>query len=406
MSFDLKKILFTRFLFMFGVQMQAIVMGWQMYVLTKNPLFLGLIGLVEAIPALSLALYAGYKVDRGNPLQIYRHLILVSLLSGALFVFSQFLNEGEAIHLQIIALFASSFLSGLARAFYQPSLYALVPRMIPRDQIAKTSVWMTWTMQTARILGPALGGVAFGWGGALAAGICVCGVLSFASLISFLVPDQYQIATPQQKNHSVLEELFSGARFVFKHPILLPAMSLDMVSVLFGGVTALLPIYAAEILLVGPEELGFLRAAPAIGATLMGLLLFSKGIQSRAGAWLFTAVAGFGISILVFALSENYWLSLAALGLSGAFDSISMIVRGSAVQLLSPESMRGKISAVNSIFIGSSNELGEFESGVAAKFLGTVPAAVLGGVVCIVTVFILAISAPQLRRLNLNELSK
>jgi hypothetical protein len=192
--------------------------------------------------------------------------------------------------------------------------------------------------------------------------------------------------------------------FVIQDPILLPALSLDMISVFFGGVTALLPIYAAEILMTGPRGLGALRAAPAIGAAVMSFWLTILDIRERAGAWLFSAVTGFGVCILVFALSRSYVLSLVALTLSGAFDSVSMVVRMSAVQLSSPDSMRGRISAVNSIFIGSSNELGEFESGVVARLLGAVPAAVLGGVVCLATVVVVAFLSPRLRELNLEEL--
>jgi MFS family permease len=202
----------------------------------------------------------------------------------------------------------------------------------------------------------------------------------------------------------VKAELLSGLKFVFSHPILFPALTLDMVSVLFGGVTALLPIYAAEILFVGPKGLGILRGAPAIGAAVMSFLLIRFDIKKNAGRYLFFGVAGFGACILVFALSHNFILSLVALTLSGAFDSISMVIRTSAVQLSSPENMRGRISAVNSIFIGSSNELGEFESGVAAKFLGAMPAAVLGGVVCLLTVGVTALVSPKLRKLDLSHL--
>jgi hypothetical protein len=202
----------------------------------------------------------------------------------------------------------------------------------------------------------------------------------------------------------IRDELLSGAKFVFKHPILLPALSLDMISVLFGGVTALLPIFANDILMVGPKGLGALRAAPAVGATLMSLYLARHNIGGRAGRWLFSAVAGFGVSILIFGLSRNFFLSMVALGLSGVFDSVSVVIRSSAVQLCSPDHMRGRISAVNSIFIGSSNELGEFESGIAAKILGTVPAVYFGGLMCLLTVMITAYLSPSLRLLDLQKL--
>jgi hypothetical protein len=201
------------------------------------------------------------------------------------------------------------------------------------------------------------------------------------------------------------EEFFSGAKFVFGHPILLPALSLDMISVMFGGVTALLPIFAADILMVGPKGLGILRAGPAIGAAVMSLALTRMHLRERAGIWLFVAVTGFGISILIFGLSQNFVISLFALAMSGAFDSVSMVIRSAAVQLSSPDAMRGRISAVNSIFIGSSNEIGEFESGVAARIFGVVPAVILGGAICLVTVAAIAFFCPALRKMDLDKLT-
>jgi len=203
---------------------------------------------------------------------------------------------------------------------------------------------------------------------------------------------------------SIREELLIGVRFVFGHNILLPALALDMFAVLFGGVTALLPIYASDILSVGPKGLGVLRAGPAIGAVLTSFMLTRLDIRANAGRYLFIAVTGFGVSILVFAISKDFYLSLVALALSGAFDSVSMVIRTSAVQLASPENMRGRISAVNSIFIGSSNELGEFESGVAAKLMGTVPSAVFGGIICLLTAGFTAMLSPTLRKMNLHKL--
>lgn len=204
---------------------------------------------------------------------------------------------------------------------------------------------------------------------------------------------------------SIRDELLSGGKFVLKHPILFPALSLDMVSVMFGGVTALLPIFADEILLVGPKGLGALRAAPAIGATLMSLYL-ARTTRMRTGTYFLWSVAGFGACILIFGMSTNFYLSLIALGFSGVFDSVSMVIRSSAVQLTSPDHMRGKISAVNSIFIGSSNEIGELESGLAAKLMGTVPAVYFGGIMCLMTVGIVSWMSPTLRKMDLEKLQQ
>ena len=401
---DFKRLMAARFLSTLAVQIQAIVLGWRMYILTKDPLFLGLIGLAEAIPALGLALYAGYIVDRSRPLLVFRRVVEISLLSGFILLVSQLPSAGAGEQLQIVSLFLSSVLTGAARAFSQPAVFAIVPRIIDREALPRASAWMASSMQIARISGPALGGLFFGWMGVSASAGIVCVVLILAAGTLLFVQASPTPLQSSGKSESRRTELLSGARFVIRNPILLPALSLDMISVFFGGVTALLPIYAAEILMAGPRGLGALRAAPAIGAAVMSFWLTTFDIRERAGAWLFSAVTGFGVCILVFALSRSYVLSLLALTLSGAFDSVSMVVRMSAVQLSSPDSMRGRISAVNSIFIGSSNELGEFESGVVARFLGAVPAAVVGGVVCLATVVVVAFLSPRLRELNLEEL--
>lgn len=403
MPIDFKKLMTARFFFTLGVQMQSIVLAWRMYELTKDALYLGLIGLIEAIPALSLALFAGYIVDRSRPLVVYRRVVMVSFASALIMLFSQLDAVGISESAQIPLLFVSSFLTGCARSFSQPSMYSIVPKLIPRVLLPRSSAWMSSAMQTARVSGPALGGLLFGILGVSGTSSIVCAFLILTIIVLYLM-DFNAPANNPARGKSIKEDLLSGAKFVYNHPILFPALSLDMVSVLFGGVTALLPIYAAEVLFIGPEGLGVLRAAPAIGAFVMSTVLIRRDIKKKAGVKLFWGVAGFGVCILIFALSKSYQLTLVALILSGAFDSISMVIRTSAVQLSSPEHMRGRISAVNSIFIGSSNELGEFESGVATKILGLIPAAVFGGIMCLSTVGIVAIASPRLRKLDLEEL--
>lgn len=403
MPTDFKKLMVARFFFTFAVQMQVIVLGWRMYELTKDPLYLGFIGLVEAIPALSLALFAGYIVDRSRPLVIYRRLTLVSLTSGVLMLVSQLPIMGINDSLQIKLLFLSSFLTGCARAFSQPSMYSLVPKLIPRALLPKSSAWMSSAMQTARMSGPAVGGILFGFLGVsgTASIVCVCLLITSVVLRLMAFDGGPNIPIPGK---SIKEDLFSGLKFVYEHKLLFPAMSLDMVSVLFGGVTALLPVFAAEVLFIGPEGLGVLRAAPALGAFLMSAWLIRADVKKNAGKKLFWAVGFFGLSILCFALSRNYIMSLLALVASGMFDSISMVIRTSAVQLSSPDHMRGRISAVNSIFIGSSNEIGEFESGVTARYMGAVPAAIFGGIMCLLSVGTIAVLSPKLRDLDLEKL--
>lgn len=405
-SLDFKKLMSARFLFTFAVEMQSILLGWQMYLLTKDPLFLGFVGLAEALPAIGLALYAGYIVDRGRPLAIYRGVIFVSFLSALVMLIPQRPEFSLSVRSEVICLFFASFLTGVARAFSQPCVFAIVPRIVKRDYLPKASAWMSSAMQIARIAGPALGGILYAPLGIFGAVTIVCAMLLAGMLLLIKLENELPALPATQQHASRKEEFLSGAKFVFKHPILFSALSLDMISVLFGGVTSLLPIYAAQILMIGATGLGVLRAAPAAGAAITAMWLTRFEIREHAGRYLLGAVAGFGICILVFAVSHNFVLSLVSLIASGSFDSVSMVIRSSAVQLSSPDSMRGKIAAVNSMFVGSSNEIGEFESGVAAKLIGTVPAAVFGGVICLVTVAIVALISPSLRNMNLEELKK
>jgi len=404
---DFKKLMLARLLFTFAVQMQAVVVGWQIYELLLDPLALGLVGLAEAVPALGLALYAGHIVDRSRSLLVYRRVIFVSLISGLLIYISQIFKAKLGVQGQVIALYAASFLTGTARAFSQPAMYASVPRILARKDLSQASAWMSGCIQIGRIGGPAVGGVLFGWFGLKMTALAICtlllaGMLSI-SLMSVLnlMPLEANIS----KDVKVKENFFSGVSFVYKHPLLLPALSLDMFSVLFGSVVALLPIYCKEILFLGPKGLGILRAAPSIGAIVVSFILARYfNLKKRAGSYLLWSVAGFGVCILVFAVSRNFTLSLVALALSGAFDSVSMVVRTAILQLSSPAEMRGRISAVNSIFVGSSNEIGEFESGLAAKLLGTVPSAIFGGVMCLVTVAVVGLVSPSLRKMNIESL--
>lgn len=401
-----KKLVGTRFLYTVAMQMQAIILGWQMYVLTHNPLYLGLIGLAEAIPALGLALFSGYIVDRNNPLIILRAMMGLGFLSGFIIFISHTPWIQISIHYQILALFLSAFLTGVARSFLHPCIFVIMPRLIPRNQLAKASAWMTSSFQIASISGPALGGILFGWTGILFTSIILCSLILSALIMTLLLQVPAPERTQNTPRKSIQKELLSGAEFVFKHPILLPALSLDMLSVLFGGVTALLPIYAAEILHIGPKGLGILSAAPAIGATLMTLGLTKINMKHRAGSWLLSAVTGFGLCILIFAISKNVILSFIALALSGAFDGVSAVIRSTAVQLCSHDSMRGRISAINMIFISSSNELGAFESGLAAKLIGPVPAAFFGGIACLFTVLAVTLLCPKLRKLDIEKLEQ
>ena len=403
MPINFRKLLTARFLFTFAVQMQAVVLGWRIYDLLKDPLYLGFIGLAEAVPALGLALYAGYLIDRSRPLVVYRRVMYVSFLSGVVVLAEHIFALDFSLGVQVGLLYSAAFLTGLARSFSQPAIFATVPRLVERSQLMQATAQSSSAMQIARIAGPAFGGIIFGFLGAIVSSSIVCLLLLAGIFAMFSIDKDIPPPESKDKHASIKDEFLSGIRFVFKNPILFPALSLDMISVLFGGVTALLPIFASEILFVGPKGLGLLRAAPAVGATIMTLYL-SKHTNMRTGKWLLSAVTGFGVCILVFGISRNFYLSLVALVFSGGFDSISMVIRSAAVQLSSPDHMRGKISAVNSIFIGSSNEIGELESGIAAKILGTVPAVYFGGVMCLMTVGLVSYFSPTLRNMDLKKL--
>jgi MFS family permease len=403
---DFQKLIAARFFFTLAVQMQAVVIGWHIYELTRDPLALGLVGLAEAVPALSLALYAGYIVDRNRPLVIYRLVMVGSFISALILMASAALQAHISPTLQILGLYTSSVFTGAARAYSQPSMFAIVPRIIKREGLSQAQAWMGTAMQAARVTGPALGGLIFGFMGMTFSSSIICLLLITGLIFTYAIRVQIEPPLVAHQTKSLKKELAEGAEFIFKHPILFPALTLDMISVLFGGVTALLPIFATEVLNIGPRGLGALRAAPAVGATIMGLYLARVPLKQRAGPWLLSSVAGFGVCILVFAASRSFTLSFFALFFSGAFDSVSMIIRSTAVQLSSPDHLRGRISAVNSMFIGSSNELGEFESGIAAKLMGVVPAAYLGGVVCLVTVATVTALSPALRKLDLDKLSQ
>jgi len=387
----------ARFLFSLSVQSQAVLMGWQMYERTRDPWMLGLVGLCAALPALLLAPFSGWWVDRGNPLRIYQGVMVISLIS-VLIAWGSTSPAG---------LFLAAFLTGLVRSFSSPSMHSIIPRILSRGEIKRFSAYTTLAFQLAGVVGPGLSGILLGVGGYTFPYILCVSALVVGSLTLWTMENRFhplsrdRVHSPDWKN-----ELLSGFRYVWSHPVLLSAMSLDMFAVLFGGVPAMLPVFAVEVLHTGPVGLGWLRAAPAMGAILMGTVLIRHPVSTGAGSKLLGSIAGFGICILVFGLSKSYAVSFAALLLSGALDSVSMVIRGAIVQLCSPEGLRGRIAAVNAVFIGSSNEIGEFESGVAAKVLGTVPSVLFGGCMTLLTVAWVGWKSAEIRNLDLSRLEK
>jgi MFS family permease len=375
---------------------QIVVVGWQVYAVTNDPLSLGLIGLSEALPFIAVALYAGHIADRANRRAIaIIGTIGIALSVVALLAFT-LMPSMLAAH-RIWPIYAVIFASGIARSFTRPAVSALSAELIPREIYPSAVAWRSSTWQFSAILGPALGGLLYGFAGP-AWSYAVVLVLTVGSIVAFVMID-HESKTIPDTDLSVGESLKMGLRFLWSQPVLLSAMTLDLFSVLFGGATALLPVFA-KILHVGPEGLGVLRAAPAIGSLIIGIYIAHRPPFRRAGVTLFTAVAVFGLCMIAFALSRDFWLSFALLTLSGVADNISVLIRGTLLQTLTPTELLGRVSAVNQIFIGSSNEIGAFESGVAARLLGTVPSVIFGGVMTLVVVAVIASVSRPLRRMR------
>jgi MFS family permease len=380
-----------------ATQLQAVVVAWQVYALTHDPLSLGLIGLAEALPFIGFALPAGHLADRTSRLGLVRSALgALTLCSAALLVFT--VQPGILHAGRVWPVYLVIFASGVARSFLQPSRTALSAELVPRPLYPNAVTWRSSTWQLAAVLGPAIGGLVYGFGNATAAyGVDVAlMVVGLISITRIAHAPEARAAT----HESVVESLAGGVRFVRGQPVILGALTLDLFSVLFGGATALLPVFAREILHVGPEGLGLLRAAPAAGAVLMSVVLAHRPPLQRAGRTLFANVAMFGVTMIGFGLSRNFVLSLALLAASGMFDTVSVVVRSTLLQVLTPDHLLGRVSAVNAIFIGSSNEIGAFESGVAARLLGTVPSVVLGGLATLGVVGITAARVPELWKLR------
>jgi MFS family permease len=375
-----------------ATQIQSAVLGWQVYAITGDPLSLGLVGLAEALPFLSLTLLGGWAADRADR----RAISLVSLaVLGAAGAWLLALSLGEPR--SVMPFYAAQALAGVGRAFFRPASTALGTELLPRQHYQNAAAWRSSVFHLAMVLGPAVGGALIALGGprlayAVVLALTAGGLLALAALAS-----RARAPAPPGR---LRDEISDGVRFVLREPVLLGAMSLDLFAVLFGGAAALLPIFAREILAVGEVGFGFLRAAPAAGSLVMSLAIARFGHFRRAGRALLWAVALFGLTWIAFALSRSYALSLALLALGGALDNVSVVLRSTLLQVLTPQDKMGRVAAVNSFFIGSSNELGAFESGLAARLLGTVPSVVFGGAMTLVTVAVVTWRAPALRRLE------
>ena len=386
-----------------AAQIQVIVVSWQIYAITHDPLSLGLIGLSEALPFIGAALFAGHIADVANRQRISVAALFVLVLCGlTLLAFSMFpravLGHGVLPFYGVIAV------SGLARSFLQPARNALGAEIVGRDLYHNAISWRSSTWQAAAVIGPAAGGLLYGFSGPRIAYV-VQAVLMAVAFVAFARIEYQHTRRESIDSLPVTKSLTLGLRFVFSQPVLLGALTLDLFSVLLGGAEALLPVFADQILHVGPQGLGILRAAPALGAVVMAIALAHRPPFRRAGPTLLYAVGGFALCIVGFGFSRSFLFSCVLLVLSGMFDNVSVLIRSTLIQTLTPTDLLGRVSAVNSIFIGSSNEIGAFESGVAARLLGTVPSVVLGGLASLAVVGLVASLVPRLRQMRSIEMS-
>ncbi|WP_299798964.1 MFS transporter [uncultured Maribacter sp.] len=395
--------LLVRFAMVFAWSMQFIVIEWQVYSMTKDPLSLGIIGLMEVIPAVSMALFAGHIVDQKEKRNLLIKCILgFSVISFGLFMLSMpSVLETYETKVILYGIYALVFCGGLVRAFLGPTIFSLIALIVPKKIYPNAATWSSTTWQMASVLGPALAGFSISFIG-VHWSMCVIFGFSLLALTALFNISKKPILNPKI-GEPVFQSLKEGLTFVFKTRAVLGALTLDMIAVLFGGAVALLPIFAQDILHVGSEGFGVLRAAPAVGAALTMLGSTRFPLHKNAGKKLLFAVFGFGVCMIVFGLSTYFWLSVAALFLSGAVDGVSMIIRQTILQLKTPDNMRGRVASVNSMFVGSSNELGAFESGVTAKLMGTVTAVVFGGTMTLLTVGLTAIVSPKFRKLDLQK---
>ena len=381
---EFRYFLFTNFFVTIGLLIQEVIIGYELYRITHDPLAIGMIGLMEAVPFILLSLFGGHYSDKLSKRKIMLwSLSFMALASAALYYLSfGLLNSTHPGDLKYV-IWGVIFFIGICKAFYFPASQAIKSYLVPRDVFANSSTWSSSSWQTAVVVGPGVSGFIysmFGFSGTL---LFVIGLISISVLVTFGIKNR---PPDPAEEGSMLQKIIGGFSYVKKTKVIFYSISLDMFSVMFGGVVAILPVFAEDILHVGAEGLGMLRAAPSVGAVLILFILSKYPPMKSAWRNLMFSVAGFGIATLVFALSENFLLSIIALFFTGAFDSISVVIRSTLLQLLVPDNMRGRVNAINGIFLSTSNEIGAFESGLAAKLMGTVFSVVFGGAMTMVIV--------------------
>ncbi|MBP7881726.1 MAG: MFS transporter [Candidatus Methylopumilus sp.] len=392
------KLLSYRVCMVFSYQIMAVVVGWHLYSLTHDPLALGLVGLAEIIPYFCSALFAGYAVDHYSKRNFAILSSLVLMLSSLTLaaVASEMITKYPTL-----VIYASIGLVGLGRAFIAPSYSSIFAIILPRKEYGKASGIGSSAFQIGLVTGPALGGVLVGWTSVTIAYLVAASFALMSALPLVMLNISHQTTKPEK---AVFAGIAEAVKFVVNHQVILSAQALDMFAVLLGGAVAMLPAFIHDIYQVGPEGLGILRSSPAIGAIMTGIYLARNPIREHAGKYLLWAVAGFGVCIIGFGLTSHFWVAALILVLSGIFDGVSVILRTTIMQLSTPDHMRGRVASINGIFIGSSNELGAFESGVTAKLFGLVPSVVLGGLMTLGVVATTAKLTPKLRNLDLNHL--
>jgi len=396
---DYRWFIIARVTLTFAIQIQSVIVGWQVYELTHDALSLGMIGLAEAIPYLCIALFAGHAADIINRKKIILYAGSIYLLCALLLFLISTEFHPILTKFGVYPIFAIIFITGLARGFISPAFNALAAQLVPKELFGNASTWNSMLWQMAAITGPAIGGLVYGFWGigyaySLVIFFCVLCLVFFYRVEKKPMPER-------TKEENIWQSLSTGLKFVFKDQVILGAISLDMIAVFFGGAVSILPIFADKILHTGAEGLGLLRAAPAVGALIMSYVQAHNPLFKNAGRNLLICVLGFGVTTILFALSDNIYLVFTLLMLGGMFDNVSVIIRQTIVQLFTPDEMRGRVSSINGIFVGSSNELGSFESGVAAKLLGLIPSIIFGGSMTVITVGVTSYIAPKLRRLKM-----
>ena len=395
--------LLLRFIMVFSWSMQFIVIEWEVYSLTKSALSLGIVGLMEVVPAILMALFAGHFVDQNEKKGLLLKCIIGFLIiSLGLFLLTWEPFRGNLSGKTILYLiYFLVFLGGIVRAFLGPTIFSLLSLIVPKNLYPNAATWSSSVWQISSVLGPAVAGFSITIIGVHGSMLFVL-ACSFLALIILSQISKKPILNPKI-GEPIMQSLKEGVKFVYNNKTILGALSLDMVAVLFGGAVALLPIYAQDILKVGPEGFGVLRAAPALGAFITMFISAYVPLNKNAGMKLLFSIFAFGICIIVFGISTLFWLSVIALFLSGVVDGISVVIRQTILQLKTPDHMRGRVSAVNSIFVGSSNELGAFESGLTAKLMGTVTSVVFGGTMTLIIVVFTGFASPTFRKLDLQK---